>query len=66
MGGIQVRLGGIRCLKSRLSTLLHLQCLLSRQVMIEEIHLNFNLNFSLNFSLNPSSSLHNNLNNQRP
>ena len=60
MGGIQVRLIGIRCLKSRLSTLLHLQCLLSHLNMNEEIHLNLNLNFGLNLS----SSLHNN--NQPP
>jgi hypothetical protein len=55
MGGIQVRLGGIRCLKSHLFTLFHLQCLLSHLTMNEEIH----LNFSLNFNLNLSSSLHN-------
>ena len=56
MGGIQVRLSNIRCLKSRVFTLLHLRRLLSHLTMNEEIHLNFNLNFSLNLS----SSLHNN------
>jgi hypothetical protein len=58
VGAIQVRLIGIRCLKSRPSTLLHLQCLLS--------HLNMNEEFDLNFCLNLSSSLHNNHNNLSP
>ena len=62
MGGIQVRLSDIQCLKNRLFKLLHLQCLLSQLSMDEEIHLNFNLNFNLNLNF----SLHNNHNNQPP
>jgi hypothetical protein len=61
MGGIQVCLSDILCLKNLLFTLFHLQCLLSHLTMNEEIHLSFNLNFSLNLS-----SVHNNNNNQRP
>ena len=68
VGGIQVSLSDIRCLKkSHLFTLLHLQCLLchpamnedpSHPTMTEEIHLSFSLSLSSSFNL--SSSLHNN------